>query len=140
MVRSIAKPGCLPSPHRPPAKSSQSLPNHLTRNISLIVGFHLPPQLTSSSLTGAGAEHTLGIIHFAANETSTDVDSTSTSAVEGPSGSTIPWRISNKYYTADVHFECITIDGYLSRRNEFDGVPAVLIVWNRGQVRLQSLA
>lgn len=54
---------------------------------------------------------------------------------EESSGSTIPWKISNKYYTADVHFEGITIDQYLSRRKEFDGVPAVLFVWNRGQVR-----
>jgi hypothetical protein len=59
--------------------------------------------------------------------------------VEESSGLTTPWKISNKYYTADVHFEGMTIDRYLSKRSEFDGVPAVLFAWNRGEVRSQFL-
>ena len=43
----------------------------------------------------------------------------------------IPWIISNKYYTADVHFELRPLDGfagYLASQ-----VPAVVYVWNYGE-------
>ncbi|KAF9644143.1 hypothetical protein BDM02DRAFT_3150788 [Thelephora ganbajun] len=88
---------------------------------------------TSCKILAISSEpsHAQHLVH--PNETANDTNPTCTSAVEGPSGATIPWKISNKYYTADVHFESITIDQYLPRRNEFDGVPAVLFVWNRGQ-------
>jgi len=137
----------------PPCKDVSHLVVHLLqnpRNLSRIIP-RTPlcsssvsishPRHRSGSLTVSGAETLhpcLGIIRFAANETGTDVDPTPTSAVEESSGSTIPWRISNKYYTADVHFESITTDQYLTRRSEFDGVPAVSFVWDRGQVSSRS--
>lgn len=43
----------------------------------------------------------------------------------------IPWTISNKYYTADVHFELRTLEGfagYLASE-----VPAIVYVWNHGE-------
>lgn len=43
----------------------------------------------------------------------------------------IPWTISNKYYTADVHFELRQIEGfagYLASE-----VPAVIYVWSHGE-------
>ena len=143
MVRPIAVlPECPPSRPRPPAKSLQSLTNYPTRSISFIVSLHLPsPKPHSGSpINTLGFKHTqrptppLGVIRFAANETAADTDSASVSAIDELDGPTIPWKISNKYYAADVHFENITIDKYLARRNEFDGVPAVLFIWNRGQV------
>ncbi|KAF9781573.1 hypothetical protein BJ322DRAFT_1076996 [Thelephora terrestris] len=73
------------------------------------------------------------IIRFARNEATDMADPSARSAIEASSGSTIPWKISNKYYTAEVHFECITIDQCLHRRNDLDGVPAVLFAWNYGQ-------
>ena len=144
MVRPIAVvfPGCLPSRPRLPAKSLQSLTNYPTRSISFIVSLHLPSpgHIQVHRSHPRFQTHTtpyppsLGVIRFAANETAADTDSASVSAIDGLDGPTIPWKISNKYYAADVHFENITIDKYLSRRNEFDGAPAVLFVWNRGQV------
>lgn len=105
---------------------------------SFIVCLYALTNSASSSLIIVGVQYAhrppLGIIRFAANETATDIGPTSASEVEESNGSIIPWKISNKYYTADVHFESITIDQYLPRRNEFDGVPAVVFVWNRDQV------
>ncbi|KAI0338924.1 hypothetical protein BDW22DRAFT_1401015 [Trametopsis cervina] len=43
---------------------------------------------------------------------------------------TIPWTISNKYYTADVHFELRQLDGFAGYLAS--DVPAVVYVWNRG--------
>lgn len=43
----------------------------------------------------------------------------------------VPWTITNKYYTADVHFELRPLDGfagYLASE-----VPAVVYVWNHGE-------
>lgn len=117
--------------------SELSHAQHLVHRVS-----SLPSQRISVPLTAN--RHRIrrftpsGIIRFAANETAADIGPAATSAVQESSGSTAPWRISNKYYTADVHFESMSIDQYLHRRNEFDGVPAVLFAWIRGQVRRQS--
>ena len=90
--------------------------------------------------TNAHNTHTIptGIIRFAANGV-TDREPNTDSAGGESSASTIPWKIRNKYYTADVHFHTITVDKYLSGRDGFCGVPAVLFVWNRGQVSSQPL-
>jgi hypothetical protein len=44
----------------------------------------------------------------------------------------IPWTLSNKYYSADVHFAAHTITGLSPHvvRN----VPAVIFVWSKGEV------
>ncbi|KAI0084808.1 hypothetical protein BDY19DRAFT_969270 [Irpex rosettiformis] len=41
----------------------------------------------------------------------------------------IPWTISNKYYTADVHFELRSLDGFAGYLAS--DVPAVVYVWDR---------
>ena len=89
--------------------------------------------------TNAHNTHTIptGIIRFAANGV-TDTEPNTDSAGGESSASMTPWKICNKYYTADVHFQTITVDQYLSGRDGFRGVPAVLFVWNRGQVSSQS--
>lgn len=50
----------------------------------------------------------------------------------------IPWTISNKYYTADVHFSLYSVhevqSGALGDGGELAGVPAVLYVWGAGEV------
>lgn len=46
----------------------------------------------------------------------------------------IPWTISNKYYTADIHFKLINY-GALSSSAP-NNTPAVIYVWERGTVRV----
>ena len=48
------------------------------------------------------------------------------------SESIVPWTIINKYYTADVHFHTKTFSEF--RISHADGVPAVVYVWEHGQV------
>lgn len=48
------------------------------------------------------------------------------------SDSIVPWTIVNKYYTADVHFHTRTFSEF--RISHADGVPAVVYVWEHGQV------
>jgi hypothetical protein len=50
----------------------------------------------------------------------------------------IPWTISNKYYTADVHFELRQLHdfaGYLASE-----VPAVVFVWNQGEEYMANIS
>lgn len=44
----------------------------------------------------------------------------------------IPWTIVNRYYTAEVHFETRTLVDF--RAHHASEVPAVIYVWNRGEV------
>ncbi|KAF7288544.1 hypothetical protein HMN09_01383400 [Mycena chlorophos] len=44
--------------------------------------------------------------------------------------SRIPWTISNKYYSADVHFEAHTVSGLAPHMVD---VPAVIYVWPKGE-------
>ncbi|KAJ7600717.1 hypothetical protein C8J56DRAFT_911093 [Mycena floridula] len=46
-------------------------------------------------------------------------------------GTSIPWTISNKYYTASVHFSAHTIKGLAP--HVLKDVPAVVFVWAQGQ-------
>lgn len=46
---------------------------------------------------------------------------------------TIPWSITNRYYTADVHFAAHTLESLTS--HHVHGVPAVIFVWADGEVR-----
>ncbi len=46
----------------------------------------------------------------------------------------IPWTISNKYYTADVHFEAHELERF--RVHHAVGVPAIIYVWGLGEVSL----
>ena len=46
---------------------------------------------------------------------------------------TIPWSITNRYYTADVHFAAHTLESVTS--HHVHGVPAVIFVWADGEVR-----
>ena len=48
------------------------------------------------------------------------------------SESIVPWTIVNKYYTADVHFHTRTFSEF--RISHADGVPAIVYVWEHGQV------
>ncbi|KAJ7459935.1 hypothetical protein FB451DRAFT_1272061 [Mycena latifolia] len=43
----------------------------------------------------------------------------------------IPWTLSNKYYSADVHFAAHTIAGLSP--NMVQNVPAVVFVWSKGE-------
>ncbi|KAI0322363.1 hypothetical protein OF83DRAFT_1080281 [Amylostereum chailletii] len=43
---------------------------------------------------------------------------------------TVPWTISNKYYTAPVHFRVVTLAQWTPL--VLDGPPAVIFVWTRG--------
>lgn len=45
----------------------------------------------------------------------------------------IPWTISNRYYSADVHFAVRTMHGMSP--HEVQNVPAVIFVWAQGEVR-----
>ena len=49
----------------------------------------------------------------------------------------ISWRISNKYYTADVHFRAVQL-GYLEHE-ELDEIPALIYVWTGDEVRRLSI-
>jgi hypothetical protein len=46
--------------------------------------------------------------------------------------SIVTWTISNKYYTADVHFQIVQLKEWSPKQAE--GVPAVLFVWQKGEV------
>ncbi|KAK7056887.1 hypothetical protein VNI00_002604 [Paramarasmius palmivorus] len=48
----------------------------------------------------------------------------------GSDGTSIPWTISNKYYSADVHFLARSIKGLAPY--QLQGVPAVIFVWGKG--------
>ncbi|EDR13708.1 uncharacterized protein LACBIDRAFT_308990 [Laccaria bicolor S238N-H82] len=50
---------------------------------------------------------------------------------------TIPWSISNRYYTADVHFAAHTLESVAS--HHVHGVPAVIFVWADGEPYEQYL-
>jgi len=43
----------------------------------------------------------------------------------------IPWTITNKYYTADVHFAAYTVQEF--NADLLEGVPAVVFVWTKGE-------
>ena len=43
-----------------------------------------------------------------------------------------PWSISNRYYTADVHFALHTVNKVYGA--VFEGVPAVIVAWTKGEV------
>ncbi|KAH8825254.1 hypothetical protein DL96DRAFT_1737852 [Flagelloscypha sp. PMI_526] len=47
------------------------------------------------------------------------------------SSSKVPWTISNKYYSADVHFAAHSIKGLAPYHVQ--NVPAVLFVWSKGE-------
>jgi hypothetical protein len=49
----------------------------------------------------------------------------------------VPWTIRNKYYTANVHFALVDRKGW--RVRHAIGVPAVVFVWARGEVRMTGL-
>jgi len=46
----------------------------------------------------------------------------------------IPWTISNKYYSASVHFAAHTIHGLSP--HHLQNAPAVIFVWAQGEVCL----
>lgn len=50
----------------------------------------------------------------------------------------IPWTISNKYYTADVHFKLVSYGALAPDAPQ--NIPAVIYVWERGTVRTSSTA
>jgi hypothetical protein len=52
--------------------------------------------------------------------------------------SVVPWTIVNRYYTADVRFLVHTLSSWASIQHE-PLAPALLFVWNRGEVRLRSV-
>jgi len=43
-----------------------------------------------------------------------------------------PWSISNRYYTANVHFALHTASKVYGA--VFEGVPAVIVAWTKGEV------
>lgn len=64
------------------------------------------------------------------SEPSRSVPSATTTTSDVASTS-IPWTISNKYYTADVHFEIRETKSFVGYHAS--EVPAVVYVWNRGE-------
>lgn len=48
-----------------------------------------------------------------------------------------PWSISNRYYDAEVHFALHTVSRVYGP--VFEGVPAVIVAWSEGEVRLLFL-
>ncbi|KAG2046452.1 hypothetical protein BDR06DRAFT_190745 [Suillus hirtellus] len=46
---------------------------------------------------------------------------------------TIPWTITNKYYTADVHFEFHHLPYWTPNNHELESVPAVVYTWTVGE-------
>lgn len=50
----------------------------------------------------------------------------------------IPWTITNKYYSADVHFAAYVVREFCAELLE--GIPAVVFVWTRGEVGELSYA
>ncbi|KIY46740.1 hypothetical protein FISHEDRAFT_60138 [Fistulina hepatica ATCC 64428] len=63
------------------------------------------------------------IRHISSGTSSSDTLITDTSA--------IPWTLSNKYYTADVHFSAHAIQGFSPHL--LKEVPAVIFVWSHGE-------
>lgn len=61
--------------------------------------------------------------------------STSPSEIVEPD-KTIPWTITNKYYTANVHFEAREVRAWSSFLAE--GVPAVIFLWAHGEVYIPA--
>ncbi|KAL0961451.1 hypothetical protein HGRIS_006396 [Hohenbuehelia grisea] len=65
------------------------------------------------------------------------------STVEGPlidtprTVSTIPWTISNKYYSADVHFQVRPVAGFST--HHIQRAPAVIFVWSKGEPYRESI-
>ena len=49
-------------------------------------------------------------------------------------GNAIPWTITNKYYTANVHFEAHEVRAWSTLLA--DGVPAVIFLWAQGEARI----
>jgi hypothetical protein len=45
----------------------------------------------------------------------------------------IPWQISNKYYTADIHFQLA--DWNTLSPSLKSGIPAIVVIWEKGEVR-----
>ena len=48
------------------------------------------------------------------------------------------WKISNKYYTALVHFHRATWRDLVASLEP--GIPAVLVVWEKGEVRCSQIS
>ncbi|KIJ64622.1 hypothetical protein HYDPIDRAFT_187936 [Hydnomerulius pinastri MD-312] len=46
---------------------------------------------------------------------------------------TVPWTITNKYYTADVQFIVHELSTWVPNQEELEGVPAVLFIWTDGE-------
>ncbi|TFK86022.1 hypothetical protein K466DRAFT_524902 [Polyporus arcularius HHB13444] len=57
--------------------------------------------------------------------------STSRDPLAAGSSTSIPWTITNKYYTADVHFETHEFEQF--RVHHAVGVPAIIYVWGPGE-------
>ncbi|GLB38378.1 putative alpha and gamma adaptin binding protein p34 [Lyophyllum shimeji] len=72
------------------------------------------------------ASHSLPLSSEALNETIPAFDSAGSS-----SGLKIPWTITNRYYSALVHFAAHTMHGLSP--HEFRNIPAVLFVWLQGE-------
>ena len=70
----------------------------------------------------------------AATTTATDAATTTSAAAVDD---IIPWKISNRYYTADVHFKLIELTQWSPL--EVENVPAVVYAWSVDQVRLVHL-
>ncbi|KAG2156017.1 uncharacterized protein EDB93DRAFT_1129346 [Suillus bovinus] len=47
--------------------------------------------------------------------------------------SIIPWTITNKYYTADVHFEFHHLPHWIPNNHELESVPALVYTWTVGE-------
>lgn len=45
----------------------------------------------------------------------------------------VPWTITNKYYTADVHFQLA--DWHNPAPSLKSGIPAIVVIWEKGEVR-----
>ncbi|KAG0693537.1 hypothetical protein DFH29DRAFT_816257, partial [Suillus ampliporus] len=54
-------------------------------------------------------------------------------SIAANNSSIIPWTITNKYYTADVHFEVHQLPEWRPSDNELESVPAVLYTWTAGE-------
>lgn len=62
------------------------------------------------------------------------MDEDLTTATAAVDDDIIPWKISNRYYTADVHFKLIELTQWSPL--EVENVPAVVYAWSIDQVRL----
>jgi hypothetical protein len=51
--------------------------------------------------------------------------------------SSVPWKIVNKYYTADVQFVVHQLSAWVSNNDELQA-PAIIFVWTNGEVRPSS--